>query len=249
MKQISDPLPKEFYRSQALCRAVTILDCFSFQNRELSLSEIVKRNSSCSFRKSASFHLAGFWSRTGLVVFMGIAAHRQLVYVEKMEGTGIIQLPAGIGWRIDLYFSLLVMMVLMAYLPESEGKQILREYPLRTYTPYSIDGPQVVAVGGSVLPIRRNRGEKESTGLWRRSKPRRTRSLVRSKATKALLPCVVSILYGWVRVSANLLTEIEPRGPVTGYTEMRTLLAEWLKQLKATVLQSTQPGIDSPSIT
>lgn len=41
MKQTTRP--NSIYRVQVLERALDILDCFSFQNRELSLSEIVKR--------------------------------------------------------------------------------------------------------------------------------------------------------------------------------------------------------------
>ncbi|MBW2431757.1 MAG: helix-turn-helix domain-containing protein, partial [Deltaproteobacteria bacterium] len=39
------PLEKEksIYRVQALERALDILDCFNFQNRELSLSDVVNR--------------------------------------------------------------------------------------------------------------------------------------------------------------------------------------------------------------
>jgi len=35
---------------------------------------------------------------------------------------------------------------------------------------------------------------------------------------------LVSIPYGWAEASVNLLTEIEPRDPVTGYTQLKALL-------------------------
>jgi len=34
----------------------------------------------------------------------------------------------------------------------------------------------------------------------------------------------LSIPHGWSKANANLLTELEPRDPVTGYTEMKALL-------------------------
>ena len=44
------------------------------------------------------------------------------------------------------------------------------------------------------------------------------------KTTDALVRGVVSIPHGWSKANANELTELEPRDPVTGYTEMKALL-------------------------
>lgn len=47
---------------------------------------------------------------------------------------------------------------------------------------------------------------------------------MRVRTTQDLLPGVVSIPHGWAEANANLLTELEPRDPVTGYTEFKALL-------------------------
>ncbi len=50
-----------------------------------------------------------------------------------------------------------------------------------------------------------------------------------AKTTEDLLPGVVSIPHGWAKANANELTELEPRDPVTGYTEMKALLCRVAK--------------------
>jgi anaerobic selenocysteine-containing dehydrogenase len=47
---------------------------------------------------------------------------------------------------------------------------------------------------------------------------------IRTKTTADLAPGIVSIPHGWAEANANLLTELEPRDPITGYTEMKALL-------------------------
>jgi len=47
---------------------------------------------------------------------------------------------------------------------------------------------------------------------------------IKTKTTKDLLPGILSIPHGWEIANANELTELEPRDPVTGYTEMKALL-------------------------
>jgi formate dehydrogenase (coenzyme F420) alpha subunit len=47
---------------------------------------------------------------------------------------------------------------------------------------------------------------------------------IKAKTTKDLLPGILSIPHGWEMANANELTELEPRDPVTGYTEMKALL-------------------------
>ncbi|MFC2057233.1 molybdopterin-dependent oxidoreductase [Chloroflexota bacterium] len=47
---------------------------------------------------------------------------------------------------------------------------------------------------------------------------------LKANTTKDLAPGVVSIPHGWAEANVNSLTQLEPRDPVTGYTEMKALL-------------------------
>ena len=47
---------------------------------------------------------------------------------------------------------------------------------------------------------------------------------VKARTTEDLIPGIVSIPHGWANANSNELTELEPRDPVTGYTEMKALL-------------------------
>ena len=47
---------------------------------------------------------------------------------------------------------------------------------------------------------------------------------IRAKTTDDLAPGIVSIPHGWSQANANVLTELEPRDPVTGYTQLKALL-------------------------
>ena len=49
---------------------------------------------------------------------------------------------------------------------------------------------------------------------------------IKVRTTEDLVPQVVSIPHGWAQAqaNANVLTELEPRDPVTGYTELKALL-------------------------
>lgn len=53
---------------------------------------------------------------------------------------------------------------------------------------------------------------------------RKGRIEIKVRVTEDLLPGVVSIPHGWAEANANLLTEFEPRDPVTGYTQLKVLL-------------------------
>jgi anaerobic selenocysteine-containing dehydrogenase len=46
------------------------------------------------------------------------------------------------------------------------------------------------------------------------------------------MPGILSIPHGWANANANELTELEPRDPVTGYTEMKALLCRITKAEK-----------------
>ena len=52
----------------------------------------------------------------------------------------------------------------------------------------------------------------------------------KARTLQTMLPGVVSIPHGWAKANANLLTELEPRDPVTGYTEMKALLCKISKE-------------------
>jgi len=47
---------------------------------------------------------------------------------------------------------------------------------------------------------------------------------IKLNTTEDLHQGILSIPHGWARANANELTELEPRDPVTGYTEMKSLL-------------------------
>lgn len=47
---------------------------------------------------------------------------------------------------------------------------------------------------------------------------------IKVQTTKDLMPGILSVPHGWEIANANELTELEPRDPVTGYTEMKALL-------------------------
>jgi anaerobic selenocysteine-containing dehydrogenase len=47
---------------------------------------------------------------------------------------------------------------------------------------------------------------------------------IRVRTTQDLMPGVVTVPHGWAEANANLLTELEPHDPVTGYPEFRPLL-------------------------
>jgi len=47
---------------------------------------------------------------------------------------------------------------------------------------------------------------------------------IRARLSGDILPGVVSIPHGWSKTNANALTRLDGRDPVTGYTELKTLL-------------------------
>ncbi|MFC1864558.1 molybdopterin-dependent oxidoreductase [Chloroflexota bacterium] len=47
---------------------------------------------------------------------------------------------------------------------------------------------------------------------------------MKARINEDLAPQVVSIPHGWSEANANMLTELEPRDPVTGYTQLKALL-------------------------
>ena len=47
---------------------------------------------------------------------------------------------------------------------------------------------------------------------------------IKVRTTEDLAPGVIGIPHGWAQANANVLTELEPRDPATGYTEFKALL-------------------------
>jgi anaerobic selenocysteine-containing dehydrogenase len=47
---------------------------------------------------------------------------------------------------------------------------------------------------------------------------------IKVATTEDLHPGIISVPHGWAKANVNELTELEPRDPVTGYTEMKALL-------------------------
>ena len=168
------------YRIQSLERALDILECFSFQKRELSLSDIVQMTglnkttvkritanllsrdylrqnsankrytlgmrlfefggiifSSLSLRESSIDPMNRLQKLTDATVLLGTEMDRQLVYIDKREGGGMIRVLSDIGWRRPLHYGMLGM-TLMAYLDPEKIREILEETPLIAHTPYSI---------------------------------------------------------------------------------------------------------------
>jgi len=171
---------KTSYKVQALERALDILNCFTFQKREMSLSEVVNQTglnkttvkrlmanlttrgylkqdpkskryqlglrlfelggivfSSFSLRKAAGYPMSRLQNATGATVLLGVMMEEQLVYMDKREGNGMIRISSDIGWRRPLHYGMLGM-VLMAYLTTEKVRDILKECPLVSHTPYSI---------------------------------------------------------------------------------------------------------------
>jgi len=168
------------YKIQVLDRALDVLDSFTFENREMSLTEVVQKTglnkttvkrllynltrrkylqqdlktrkyklglrlfelggvvfSSFSLRKTASYYMEHFKEQTGSTILLGTTMENQLIYLDKREGNGMVRISSEIGWRRPLNYGMLGM-VLLAYRNIDYVKMILREYPLKAYTPNSI---------------------------------------------------------------------------------------------------------------
>ncbi|MFC1894127.1 molybdopterin-dependent oxidoreductase [Chloroflexota bacterium] len=69
---------------------------------------------------------------------------------------------------------------------------------------------------------------------------------IRVKTTEDLAPQVVSIPHGWFQANANILTGLESRDPITGYTQLKGLLCR-IRKLKQEEVEAAQHVDDSPS--
>ena len=168
------------YKVQVIDRVFNILDSFTFENREMTLTDIAKNAglnkttakrllsnltrrkylqwdpktkkyklglrlfelggivfSSFSLRKTVEQHMNYFRDKVGATVLLGVILENQLVYIDKREGNGMIRISSEIGWRRPLNYGMLGM-VLLAYQDPDYVKKILDEYPLKSYTHYSI---------------------------------------------------------------------------------------------------------------
>lgn len=168
------------YRVQALERALDILDCFDFQNRDLGLSKISKATglnmttakrlisnltergylrqdphtkqyqlgirlfelggivfSSFSIHKAAANPMTMLQQETSSTILLGANMDNQLVYIDKRNGNGMINISSEIGWRRPLHYGMLGM-VLMAYQTPEKVNEILETSPLKAHTPFSI---------------------------------------------------------------------------------------------------------------
>ncbi|MFC1954594.1 molybdopterin-dependent oxidoreductase, partial [Chloroflexota bacterium] len=54
---------------------------------------------------------------------------------------------------------------------------------------------------------------------------------IKISLTEDMVPTVISVPHGWSNANVNALTSLEPRDPVTGYTEMKALLCN-IKKLE-----------------
>jgi len=176
----SETNKNSIYRVQALERALDILDCFTFQKKEISFSELVRETglnktttkrlisnlvgrgylkkdpnskhyrlglrlfelggivfSSFSLREAATYPMSYLRDATGATLLLGVALEDQLVYMDKREGNGMIRISSEIGWRRPLHYGMLGM-VLMAFQNQKDVERILRKYPLKAYTSFSI---------------------------------------------------------------------------------------------------------------
>ena len=68
---------------------------------------------------------------------------------------------------------------------------------------------------------------------------------IKAQTTDKLLRGVLSVPHGWDKANANVLTELEPRDPVTGYTEMKALLCRISKVAPEVVESTTEVEIAS----
>ena len=145
MKQ--DKVKKSIYKVQALERALDILECFSFQDRALSLTDVVQRtglNKTTVKRLISNLTTRGYLE-AGATVLLGVNMEDQLVYVDKREGRGMIRVSSEVGWRRPLNYGMLGM-VLMSSLEPQDVRRVLKKYPLKPYTPLSITDPDAFSL-------------------------------------------------------------------------------------------------------
>jgi len=93
--------------------------------------------SSFSLRKVASPHLTRLRDETGMTVFLGILEEEQLLYLDKREGTGMVQIMSNMGAIKPIHYGMLGPM-LMADMSREEQEEILDRHPLTRYTSHTI---------------------------------------------------------------------------------------------------------------
>jgi len=136
------PHTKELYRVQALDRALNILDCFTFRDREMSLSEIIQGT---GLNKTTAKRLVWNLTYRGYLkqdpdskrYQLGLRLFELGGVVFSREGSGMIKISSDIGWRRKLHYGMLGM-TLMAHSSPERIRHILKAYPLEPYTPFSV---------------------------------------------------------------------------------------------------------------
>jgi len=171
---------KKSYFVQSLDRALDILECFTYETRELDMPRLIKATglnrttarrlinhllwrdylaydperrtyrlgiklfqlggivlSSFSLRKVAFPHLTRLRDKTGMTVFLGILQEEQLLYIDRREGTGIVQIMSSVGTVKPVHYGMLGP-VLMADMSREEQEEILNRHPLTRYTSRTI---------------------------------------------------------------------------------------------------------------
>jgi DNA-binding IclR family transcriptional regulator len=93
--------------------------------------------SSVSLRKMAGPYLTQLRDETNCTVLLAIGIEDHYVFIEKIEGKGLIQLATDIGWRRPFSFGAYGF-VFMAYMSFEQQENILKKNPLQKYTPKSI---------------------------------------------------------------------------------------------------------------
>jgi len=88
-------------------------------------------------RREAKLLLEELRGKSGETVHLGILEDGEIVYIEKIEGTGPLHMASGVGKRVPLYCTALGKAIL-AYLEEKELNTLLKDIKLEPKTPNTI---------------------------------------------------------------------------------------------------------------
>lgn len=94
-------------------------------------------SSSFSLRRAATPSMDRLQSETGAIVLLGMMMEDQVLYVDKREGRGLLQISSDIGWRRPVHYGMLGP-VLLAFMDSKEVERLLAKDPLQKHTPSSI---------------------------------------------------------------------------------------------------------------
>jgi len=93
--------------------------------------------SSFSLRRAATPSMNRLQNETGATVLLGMMMEDQVLYVDKREGRGMIQISSDIGWRRPVHYGMLGP-VLMAFMEWEEVERLLARDPLQKHTLHSV---------------------------------------------------------------------------------------------------------------